>query len=172
MSEEKQYNNIIVVDENNENPRAVTYPEAKANNWIRRASRVFVLNEDGKMLIQKRSQHISKPFLLDNSAAGHVDEGEEYIDAALRELEEEIGISAVEADLIELPLIRETGFFSKNYKLLVSNNQSIVIDPHEVETYYWMSPGEIDELAATAPEKCTDSLLAVWSELRDDIINT
>lgn len=168
---EREYKKIIVADENNENPRAVTYPEAVANGWIRRAARVFLVNEDGKVLIQKRSRHIAKPQLFDNSAAGHVDEGEEYIDAAVRELKEELGVVVSEEDLELMPVIRETNFFAANYRLRVSNDIEIKADEFEVEDLFWMTPQEIDDFVFNKKEMCTDSLVEVWNKLRDNIIN-
>lgn len=166
---EREYNNIIVVDENNENPRAVTYPEAKANGWIRRASRVFVINASGKILIQQRSEHISRPLLLDCSAAGHVDEGESYAEAAIRELCEELGVRASEKDLLELPEIKESGFFSRNYLVKVTDDVQIIIDPFEVNEYFWLTVEEIDNLTQVEVEKCHVSLIQVWPQVRDKL---
>lgn len=52
------------------------------------------------MLLQKRSKNKdSHPGLWDISAAGHVDSGETPLEAAVREVEEEIGIVIKPADL-------------------------------------------------------------------------
>ncbi len=53
------------------------------------------------MLLQKRSAHVrSGAGKWDDSVAGHVDEGETYLEAATRELAEEIGV--VNTDLEEV----------------------------------------------------------------------
>ena len=55
------------------------------------------------LLLQKRSLNKdSFPGCLDTSSAGHIPAGDEPLDSALRELEEELGISAVEADLVPI----------------------------------------------------------------------
>src|SRR5699024_11690013 len=52
------------------------------------------------LLLQKRSlRKDSNPGCYDISSAGHVAAGDAYLPAALRELEEELGIRAEEKDL-------------------------------------------------------------------------
>ncbi len=54
---------------------------------------VFVFDRKGRVFVAKRSKRkATYPWLLDVSAAGHVDSGETYKQAALRELFEELGI--------------------------------------------------------------------------------
>ena len=56
-----------------------------------------------EILLQKRSDNKdSFPGCFDVSSAGHVDVGEEFIDAAVRELKEELGIEAQKEDFIFL----------------------------------------------------------------------
>lgn len=58
-----------------------------------RAVHVWFVNSHGELLIQRRSKMlISSPNKWDISAAGHVSEGDNSEVAALREIEEEIGI--------------------------------------------------------------------------------
>jgi isopentenyldiphosphate isomerase len=65
-----------------------------------RTVHVWVLNGAGEILFQKRSRgKDSHPGFWDVSAAGHVQPGEKPIDAALRELVEELGIQAEKGDL-------------------------------------------------------------------------
>lgn len=165
----REHKKIIVVDSNNDNPRAVTYEEANEQGLMKRASRVFVVNETKKVLIQRRSKHISKPLLLDNSAAGHVDEGEVYIDAAIRELYEELGLSVAGSEFIHLPIVKETSFFSQNYLLRVSDDVQITIDPYETEAIFWYSKEQVDHLVKHASDLCSPSLVEVWPQIRDSI---
>lgn len=167
---EKVYPKIIVVDENNENPRAETYTDAVANGWMRRAARVYVVNESMQVLIQRRSEFISSPLLLDNSSAGHVDEGEEYSDAALRELHEELGVRAQESSLIQLLSYKEPNFFAENFLLRVPDDIKITIDPHEVAEYFWYTRDEVDEIVTQTPELCAGGLLHSWPYVRDKIL--
>ncbi|MDA7681886.1 16S rRNA (adenine(1518)-N(6)/adenine(1519)-N(6))-dimethyltransferase RsmA [Verrucomicrobiales bacterium] len=60
-----------------------------------RAIHVFVLNRHDEILLQKRSmQKDTFPGLWGSSASGHLDTGEDYEGAAVRELNEELGIES------------------------------------------------------------------------------
>ena len=62
---------------------------------IHRAVHIFILNRNDEILLQKRSLlKDTCPGLWGSSASGHLDSGEEYEDAAIRELKEELGIVA------------------------------------------------------------------------------
>ncbi|MFT7507600.1 MAG: isopentenyldiphosphate isomerase [Acidimicrobiales bacterium] len=169
MSAERIYNKIQIVDNKDNLLGVETYHDAIRKCCIRRASRVMIINEAGKVLVSRRSEHISKPLLLDNSAAGHVDEGEGYYEAALRELEEELGISGYELEEIAISY-RSVDFFISLYRLVVPNDVKINIDPHEVKEIYWMDVTEIDSLIVDKQEECTTSLVEVWTQFRDKLI--
>ncbi len=86
---------IVIVDENNNVIGSRQRVEAVREGLWHRIVVVLVFNGKGEMFIQKRSANApSSPNLWDHSAAGHVDEGEEPVDAAKRELVEELGIQA------------------------------------------------------------------------------
>ncbi|MDF2656354.1 MAG: hypothetical protein K0R19_2828 [Bacillota bacterium] len=69
-----------------------------------RTSHVWVLrNSNGKtqVLLQKRSENKdSFPGCYDISSAGHIPAGDGFLESALRELKEELGIDAVPEELI------------------------------------------------------------------------
>lgn len=67
-----------------------------------RAVHVLVENSAGELLLQKRSQQKKvQPGRWDTSVGGHVDPGESYEQAALRELGEELGIELTDAAALE-----------------------------------------------------------------------
>jgi isopentenyldiphosphate isomerase len=60
---------------------------------IHRSVHVLVLNTHGLLLLQKRSSHKDvQPGKWDTSVGGHVGWGQDYLEAAYREAEEELGI--------------------------------------------------------------------------------
>ncbi len=62
---------------------------------IHRVSHVIVFNHKGELFLQKRSRNKTvQPGKWDTSVGGHVDAGEDYLDAAIRETAEELGIKA------------------------------------------------------------------------------
>src|SRR3546814_170713 len=101
---------IQIVDENDEPVGSATIFEARENGLIHRIARIMAENPDtGEILLQKRTSGISWPNCWDNSAAGHVDVGENYLTAAKRELFEEIGI--------ETDSLQEIGRYFSNEKV-------------------------------------------------------
>src|SRR3989338_1034135 len=70
------------------------YDSLKTNKpMFHRSVHIFVFNSQGKLLLQRRAKHmIIAPDKWDSSVAGHVDAGDSYETAAIKELREEIGI--------------------------------------------------------------------------------
>jgi 8-oxo-dGTP pyrophosphatase MutT (NUDIX family) len=68
----------------------------RCRNLIHRASYVILFNDAGELFLQKRSRSKDVyPGYWDIAAGGVVLAGESYLQAAVRELDEELGISGV-----------------------------------------------------------------------------
>jgi 16S rRNA (adenine1518-N6/adenine1519-N6)-dimethyltransferase len=62
-----------------------------------RGTNIFLFTRDGKLLVQQRSKDKDTfPSALDCSVSEHVQAGENYFDAAVRGLREEIGVEGIE----------------------------------------------------------------------------
>ncbi|MCW4020739.1 MAG: NUDIX domain-containing protein, partial [Candidatus Bathyarchaeota archaeon] len=85
-----------VVDEDDNVVGRATREECHSGSGlIHRSVYIFVLNEKDEVFLQRRS--MSKDLYTGyytGSATGHVDYGEDYDEAARRELKEELGIDA------------------------------------------------------------------------------
>lgn len=67
--------------------------EAYKRKKTLRSVQIFVYNPKGELYLQKRAKNKKRfPGYLCASAAGHVEPGETYKKAALRELKEELGL--------------------------------------------------------------------------------
>jgi len=85
---------IVIVDENDEVIGSEDKEIAFQKGLIRRIVRTFVFNSMGELFLQRRSSNKDTyPNTWDQSAGGHVDEGETYEEAARRELKEELGVN-------------------------------------------------------------------------------
>lgn len=63
---------------------------------VHRVAHVLVFARDGRLLLQKRAPHKDvQPGKWDTSVGGHLDIGESYLQAAYRELTEELGVSGI-----------------------------------------------------------------------------
>ena len=68
---------------------------------IHRVTDIAIFNDEGKLLLQKRSKTKDLfPGYYTLSASGHVDQGEEYMQAATRELFEELGVANISLEMV------------------------------------------------------------------------
>jgi isopentenyl-diphosphate Delta-isomerase len=69
------------------------------------AAHLWILNREGQILIQRRSPTKENwPNLWDVSVAGHISAGEGPVEAALREAQEELGVTLVPGECSALHL--------------------------------------------------------------------
>lgn len=73
--------------------KKVLKSDAHKNGWLHASVHVWFYTDDYELLFQKRSENkIAFPNLWDISVAGHITSGESHINAAVREIKEEIGL--------------------------------------------------------------------------------
>lgn len=74
--------------------------EAHKNGWFHATVHIWLYTKDNQILLQKRA--LTKkvfPGLWDISVAGHIAAGESVLEAAIREVEEELGLKINASDL-------------------------------------------------------------------------
>jgi len=167
--EPKLYKKCVVVNENDEVLGAEYIAFAIQKGLIRRAARVYVFNESGQLLVQQRSKHVLKPLMLDQSAAGHVDEGETYEEAAKRELFEELGIGGVVLTPVALSF-RTADFYNGIYRAVVPNDQVINFDPEELAGVFWYNIEQLEIEMKSAPERFTPAFKDAWQLLGKQMV--
>jgi isopentenyl-diphosphate delta-isomerase len=167
--EEKIYNKVVVVNEYDAVIGAEYMFDAIEKGMIRRVVRVFVFNESGQLLLQQRSEKVQKPLLFDQSAGGHVDEGETNQTAAERELFEELGLSGVVVREVNASF-RTKSFFNASYQVVVPDSTEISFDTEEVKHVFWIEVDQFSEQIKTEPEKFNPTFLEVWDALKSEII--
>lgn len=108
---------------------------------------VIIHNDEGQFLIQKVAASKGNYYA---TTAGHVKSGEtDFASAMLRELKEEIGLSATKSEL-ELVKIRRYEYKFTFLYLMKSNVpvEMLRLQPDEVESVKWMSLDEIEVLCS------------------------
>lgn len=87
---------LQVVNDRDEPVCGMRRAEVHANRRLHRAVHVLVFNKPGDLYLQRRSRmKETYPGYWDSSSSGHVREDETYEAAAVRELEEELGIGGM-----------------------------------------------------------------------------
>ncbi len=163
------YKKVTVVDENDNEIGNEYMMDAIKKGMVRRAARVYVFNESGQLLVQQRSKNVLKPLMLDQSAAGHVDIGETYEQAAYRELQEELGLSSVDLELVEISF-RTTDFYNAIYKVTIPDDTDIKYDPEELHAVLWYDTDKLSKDMEEDPDNFTPAFKEVWSMLKDKLV--
>lgn len=147
-------NEVEIVNEKDEIIGKMPKIEAHKDGTLHRISVVYVENEKGEILVQERADGY-----LDHSAAGHVEIGETYEEAAQRELEEELGIK-------DTPLLRVGHGQTKNEiypDRIVSHMFDVFkckanpgeLQQDEVNGVYWANPEKVlEEMSNDSSKFC------------------
>ncbi len=109
-----------------------------------RASNILIINDQGQLWIPKRTADKTiAPNGLDFSVGGHVDSGEDYLDAAVREAEEEINITISPADLVSIKKFRRDDV--RYYTMLYAyrSNETPQFNPEDFVSASWINPQEV-----------------------------
>lgn len=137
---------IQIVDESDQPLRAGTKQEAWQNGLRHRIVRIMVDDGDGNILLPKRAATKSPyPGHWDSSAAGHVDAGETYEQAALRELEEELSLTGyVLTEVSYYPTQgvtegKKLNRFNKLYTTTIPHDAMLRLQPEEVAEAKWFA---------------------------------
>jgi len=77
--------------------------EAHKNGWFHATVHIWFFTKDDKILLQKRAMTKKVfPGLWDISVAGHIGAGETILDAAIREVHEELGLEIKSDELLKI----------------------------------------------------------------------
>ena len=141
--------------------------EVHARGLLHRAMHVLVYNARGEVFLQKRSMKKDRqPGVWDSSASGHLDSGEDYDTCAVRELQEEIGLSVSQSPrrLFKLDACAETDAeFVWVYRC--ENDGPFTLHPDEIDEGGWFAPGEVTRWMDDRPQDFASALLLIWTKL-------
>lgn len=162
-----------VVDEHDRPVGRALRAEVHRRGLRHRSVHMLVFNARGAVFLQKRSLAKDNcPGLWDVSAAGHVEAGEDYAEAAPRELAEELGCvpAAPPEPLFALEAAEHTGWeFVRVYR--VEAEGPFTLDPVEIAEGRWFAPAEVDAWLAAHPAGTTATLRIIWARVRDTALS-
>ena len=134
-----------VFDEQGNSCGLVNRSEVHRQGLWHKSVQVFVFNNAGDLLIQKRSADKDiYPDCWDGSVGEHLLPGEAYVDGARRGLREELGIGGVELDLLGAGFRyshRGAGFWDREIQsgFRCRYDGPLALDPVEVSATDWIS---------------------------------
>jgi len=151
---------VFWVVDKNDFPRFPVYgkEELHSNNYIHRGVHVFIEVFGGYFILQKKAKHTENGGLLSSSVSGHVRYGESYIEAAIREAKEELGLTIDPFELEEVaylqPCKETSNEFVKLYSYLLDPREEIIrINESELEGIIIMPFREIIDDVSSNPDK-------------------
>jgi isopentenyl-diphosphate Delta-isomerase len=157
---------VILVNENDEQIGTMEKMQAHREGKLHRAFSVFVLNDENKMLLQKRAaEKYHSANLWTNACCSHPMPNENIFDAATRRVDEELGMeinsfenlfsikykAELENDLIEHEL---------DYILWTKSDAIVNLNKDEISEVAYLSKEEIKNRMTENPEQFT-----VWFKL-------
>ena len=154
----------IVTEDGHPTGEIISRDEAHKNGILHRTAHVWVIrpkNSGCDILLQKRSEEKeSFPGMYDTSSAGHIPAGDEPLVSAIRELSEELGITAASDELNYAGVFRiryEEEFHGRMFR-----------DNEVTWVYVYDAPVEIGDLTlqqSEVSEVCWFDLDKVWDEI-------
>ena len=138
-----------------------------AANLMHRSVHIVLVNSDNHILVQQRAwDKDSEPGKWDTSSAGHIDPGETPLEAAKRELSEELGLSGVVLEeMFCLEASVDTGYEFINI-FLCRENSTVAPDPEEVVDWRWCCSDELQSWIQGHPDVFTSVFKTIVTYLR------
>ena len=156
-----------VVNERDEVVGRATRREVHGKGLLHRAVHVLVFNRRGQVFLQKRSMaKDSAPGCWDSSCSGHLDAGEDYLTAAVRELVEEIGLK-IEGGHLLTPVLRSAACAETSNEFVwvyrMDAEGPFVLNPAEIERGEWFVPADVNRSIAERPAEFARSFRYLWT---------
>ena len=153
MIENPKEEYLEVVDEDNQVIGTTGRKGIHEKGLRHRSVHIFVFNTQGELYLQKRSPHKDQyPEHWDTSSAGHTDPGESSIEAARRELLEELGLKVGLTEVLQYPACLETGWEFVTL-FMAQTDDPIHLNLEEATTGGYFTPDQLAQLLADPLQK-------------------
>jgi isopentenyldiphosphate isomerase len=143
------------------------YREVRRLGRRHRITQVIVQNSRGDILLQQRGAQVHEaPGTWDVAAGGHVDPGQEYLEAALHEARDEIGLTDVPLTLLgkHYSEHRGRGEWVRRFNtvFIARYDGPIRPDLDEVAAVKWIPVHDLGEWIDRSPEELAPELRTVY----------
>ncbi len=160
---------LDIIDENDNVICTMTREEAYKINATVRISGVLVFTTSNKIILQQRSKNKTYPLCFDYSAAGHVLSGQNYKQAAIEELKEELGIvidNLVHVGIVKTYNIRKSNKPRKLHHVFMGiHNGPFNIFEKELSGVIEVGEEELHNTINKKPDLFTPNFIQIYNEV-------
>jgi len=166
---------VILVDSNDNQIGLMPKMEAHEKAVLHRAFSVFIMNDNGEVMLQQRAANkYHSPLLWTNTCCSHQRDGESNIEAGKRRLMEEMGFDAdlkeVFSFLYKAPFDNGLTEHEFDHVMVGRSNGEPSINLDEVHDWKWMLPIDIKEDIASKPDAYTAWFKIIFERFYDYLI--
>ena len=165
---------VVLVNPQDEVLGLMEKQQAHQNGLLHRAFSVFLFNDEGEMLLQKRaSGKYHSPGQWTNAVCSHPREHEDYAEGAARRLREELGIETALSHKFSFIYKADVGSGLWEHELdhvfTGIYNDRFQLDTDEVEEVRYISPADLDAEMKAHPERFTEWFKIILAEYKDHL---
>lgn len=166
---------IEIVDENgNFTGKIMDKEEAHDKNLLHNEVGIFIINDDGKVLLQKRSAN--KRFSPNKwgLCAGHVEANESLENAALREIKEEVGLDITSKELIpygerEITISDSNSHITYFYYIRCNKKENeFAIQTEELSEVKWFNIDEIITMIKEGKTSFKENRIKLFEKIKSE----
>ncbi len=166
---------VILVDREDNQVGTMPKLEAHEKALLHRAFSVFIFNEKGELMLQRRALHkYHSPGLWTNTCCSHQRVGETNIEAGKRRLFEEMGFSCELEDtfwfIYKATFDNGLTEHELDHVMIGKYNAEPKINPDEVAEYKWMTLEDLKTDMKDHPEKYTAWFKIIFQEYDQRLI--
>jgi isopentenyl-diphosphate delta-isomerase len=166
---------VLLVNERDEPVGTMGKLKAHQAGALHRAFSVFLFDEQGRLLIQKRAAgKYHSAGLWTNTCCSHPRPKEQVVEAARRRLKEEMGIEVDLHPRFNFVYRAEVGNglveHEFDHVLFGTFSGEPIPDPLEVAEWRYLDPDSLDAELHMAPERFTKWLLECWNRVREEMV--
>lgn len=162
---------VVLVNPKDEVLGLMEKQQAHVNGLLHRAFSVFLFNDKGEMLLQKRAaEKYHSPGQWTNAVCSHPRNGESYSEGAKRRLKEELGIDVQITEKFHFIYKADVGGglweHELDYVFSGIYNADFNLNKNEVDTVRYISLENLDKEMAESPEQFTEWFKIILEEYK------
>jgi len=155
-----QRNEVILVDENNVEIGSCEKLEAHKSGLLHRAFSIFLINDEGEILLQQRAAtKYHSASLWSNSCCSHPAPNESILEAATRRLQEELNVQVPVKEYFHFKyfVAFENGLIEHEIDHVLFGKLNFLpsINPEEAMNYRWITLENLKEEIKKTPSSFT-----------------